>query len=177
MFIIEGGDNLGKTTAAKRMVELAKSGLNDEFKLPIRYQHMSRPNQHFDFFQDYRDMMGRYAVQDRFHLGALAWHTGVMTHDKLRIIEGWLAGLGGAIVIFVASDDDWYREHLNSHPKDEMFDTDVILAANRRFRNDICYQSHPDLIWDVCTGGFPSDETLEQWLTMWFSRLQHLPRF
>lgn len=183
MFIIEGADDLGKTTAAKRMVKLAgtMSGtLNDQFKFPIRYQHMSRPNPHFDFFHDYRDMIGRWAVQDRFHLGALAWHEveeTKLTHDKLKLIEGLLASVGGCIVIFINSDYRAYEARLKESRKTEMFEVTKILEGNVRYNEHIRYQSNVDVMWDIAEVGYPTDDTLTRWIAMWCSRLQHLPRF
>lgn len=173
MLIIEGADNLGKTTACKRLVELAASdGVAHEY--PIRYQHMSRPNHHFDFFNDYQDMISRYAVQDRFHIGALAWHDKVLPLARLRIVEGWLAAQGSLVCVLVASDEKWYREHLKSQPKQEMFSIDRILEGNKRFlQND----ARQDYTYDVSIHGFLTDKMLWQILREWFSRLENLGRF
>jgi hypothetical protein len=184
MFIIEGADNLGKTTAAKHMVKLANmegESINDRFKFPVRYAHMTRPGPHFDFFHDYRDMMSRYAVQDRFHLGALAWHTKDqtnMSHDRLKMIEAILLSLGSVICVIYAGDDDWYEQRLRESNRDEMFDVDKIMEANRLYRDTIPHVSMVDIHWDVCEKGMPSSDsdTFREWLSMWCSRLQHIPR-
>lgn len=187
MFIIEGSDHLGKTTASNVLVAQAVKHA-EHFKdtegyitRPVRYVHMTRPNIAFDFFEDYQDIISLHAIQDRFHLGALVWHDGVMDQHKLRIIEGWLASLGSYIVIFFAEDDEFYKQLLLQSSRVEMFDIDKIVHANRLFR-DMVYGSHPftphfDAFWTMTeTTMWPDHSTIQQWLEAWFQRLQHIGR-
>ena len=187
MFILEGADNLGKTTAAKVLVEqAAKHAAHFRDKKrhiirPIRYAHMTRQNEAFDFFEDYQDMISVHAVQDRFHLGALVWHDGVMDQHRLRIIEGWLACIGSYTVIFFAECDEFYRELLKKSERDEMFNIDTIIHANRQYR-EMVYGSHPmtpyfDTFWPMTENKmWPDHEQIQQWLEAWFQRLQHIGR-
>lgn len=173
MMIIEGADNLGKTTAAKRMVEIAKSkGMDDCF-----YDHMGRPPESFDFCHDYVPLMNHSAIQDRFHLGSLVWHDDVMDLAKLRFIEGRLALRGAFIVIFIAEADMFdYKGMIR--PERELFDVDTILAANDIYESiadgNFALEKHPDFnvrvddaYFMTDAADFPDDEQLEKWVDQW----------
>lgn len=181
MLVIEGADNLGKTTAAQKIVAMAalRAQSRPESFFPIRYTHMTRPNEAFDFFADYQDMVSKYAVQDRFHLGGLVWHQNKIDNASLRIIEGWLYSLGSFIVVFYSDDDVWYRRHLSDNQKKEMFKPQVLEQANRTFRM-IAQGEHParpavDLAININgRKGFPSDSQLETILDAWSLRLERI---
>lgn len=169
MFIIEGSDNLGKTTLAKGIVAKCTKTM-----FPIRYQHMSRQNSSFNYGSHYRDMMSVHAVQDRFHLGALVWHTpGTLPHSRLRIIEGELLALASYTVILFTSDEHWYREHCKRlAEKEQMFSIDAIIEANQRYREMVEMRSvHFDAAYDIEAGNFPDDTTVAQWISDWMDRL------
>lgn len=173
MFIIEGSDNLGKTTAAHRLVELAAK--RKEF--PIYYCHMSRPMEPFDFFYDYADRISIHAVQDRFHLGGLIWHNDVITQDSLRYIESWLYRVGSFIVLFVSEDEKWYTARLNKSKRSEMFDPMKLIKANRNFRAMSERKFQPLVQFDhvIRVNGddcFPNDSVLETLLDAWFARMR-----
>lgn len=186
MMIIEGADHLGKTTAAKRVVDIANDLANqiidsdpEASPYPIRYQHMSRQNAGFDFLYDYRDIISMYAVQDRFHLGGLVWHDKVINAEELRLIESWLGALGSYTIIFYNSDEGEYRGWLEHQGKDEMFDIDTIMEANKKYFDMVCQTYRIpvqfDSSWDLAQG-YPTDEVLQSWLTNWMKRLDLLPR-
>jgi hypothetical protein len=173
MFVIEGADHLGKTTAAKLLVQIAAE---DAPTYPVRYQHMSRQNAAFDFRTDYLDMISKYAVQDRFHLGAIGYHEpGTLTPDALQTVQRWLKEVGSYVVLFYSSDVDWYVKHLRSQPKEEMFDVEVMVEANRRF-NELRWDPSVqiDLSWDVSLG-WPSRKAVTAWLFDWYHRMNRLP--
>lgn len=181
MLILEGADCLGKTMAAKRLVELAHT---NQFEYPVSYAHMSRPNQYFDFHTHYLDMISRFAVQDRFHLGSLVWHRGVMDEAKLRVIEGWLLSVGSLVVVFATDDETWYADHLKHSTKPEMFELDQIIEANRQFMTmiglgfnggELEAYPHVDEQYIVNgTNGFVPDALLETWLQKWYRRLSYV---
>lgn len=187
MFVIEGADNLGKTTAAHVLVDQAAKHAEfyaknrDHVVRPVRYVHMTRQNEAFDFFEDYQDILSLHAVQDRFHLGAIVYHDGVMDQHKLRIIEGWLGCLGSYTVIFFAEDDDFYERHMKKSSRDEMFNIEKIIHVNRLYR-DMVYGSHPmtphfDAHWVMTEAMlWPPHDVIQQWLEAWFQRLQHIGR-
>lgn len=171
MFIIEGSDNLGKTTLAKDIVAKCATSI-----FPIRYQHMSRQNESFNYGSHYRDMMSAYAVQDRFHLGALVWHKpGTLPRSRLRIIEGELLALASFTVILFTSDDHWYREHCKrlAGYREQMFSLDTIVSANRQYREMVERRTvYFDAAYDIEAGNFPDDATVAQWISDWMDRLR-----
>ena len=185
MLVLEGSDNLGKTTAAKRIVELGAllaskvaSKYEDLRALPIYYAHMSRPNSAFDFHHHYFDMMSAFAVQDRFHLGALVWHQDVMDIDRLRAVEGQLARLGSVVCILYSSDYGWFNNHVldsMDSGKEEMFDIGTISKGNYTYES--MAQGKGDLrptfdfAFDIKDGQFLNDNQLIQIMHRWYSRL------
>lgn len=152
MLVIEGPDNVGKTTLAKRICE----------RLGARYSHMSRPPVGFDFFGGYKDMIRQktvdgitpLVVQDRFHFGGIAYHENVLPLHRLEIVSSWVRAVGGLIVLVHASNIESYTSHLRRNPKTEMFDEDHLVTAAIRFNHlvpyaDICIDitvPHSDFI-------------------------------
>lgn len=187
MLIIEGSDCLGKTTAANKIVELCAIRAKDimeskrpEYAYPVRYEHMDRPNVAFDFFQDYCEMINRYGVMDRFHLGALVWHKDVMQYNILRRIEGWLAVVGSFTVIFYAADEGWYQQWLETHAEhEELFDIDVLMKANcdyhKMIKHKFRHPVHFDMAFDI-SDQFPGDKHLETIIDGWFNKLEAIER-
>lgn len=179
MLVIEGADNLGKTTAAKRLVEIAAK----QCVYPIRYQHMGRPNDVFDFFKDYRDMLSMYAVQDRFHLGALIWHENVITPGKFKLLESWMAALGSYTVLFISDCKKWYAKRIETSKRKEMFDVNKILSANLQYAKmaylgDSRFKPRIDKVFVVdCKDDFPTDLQLAGVLEEWYERMEPLERF
>jgi hypothetical protein len=148
---------------------------------PIRYQHMSRPNLAFDFFEDYRDMVSVHAVQDRFHLGALAYHDNVLDEARLRLIESWLQQFASITVLMVAPDEDWYKWHLTHESKQEMFTVDRLMEANRTFLAIAggTYKFPVQFDRIIYVGqeeGYPDDDTMSAVLTRWYQLLMPLTR-
>jgi hypothetical protein len=138
---------------------------------------MSRPNSSFNFFTHYRDMISRYAVQDRFHLGALVWHDNVMSKTRLRLIESWLAEVGSVVIVLIASDEKWYEDHLEKQPKEEMFSRGRIRAGNREFAELIATDyARADFVHDVSKDGFLTDRHLNTYLDEWYGRLFQVER-
>lgn len=172
MLILEGSDSLGKTTAAKKLLKMAM----EDNKYPVWYAHMSRPAKCFDFFRDYSDMMSKYAIQDRFHLGSLIWHEGVMTRERMRIIEGELAIRGSLTVVLYTSDDEWYSKQLELDKKDQMFDKDKLVAANKFYRSFAEYGEWPVDLYraDIGHGRYLTDAQLRTLLDLWYARLDLL---
>jgi hypothetical protein len=167
MFIIEGADHLGKTHAAQRMVKLAA----EDPRYPVRYQHMSRQNAAFNYGSDYLDLLSKYAVQDRFHLGALVYHEpGTLTAENLLTVKRWLRDVGSMVVIFYASDERAYEKSLREQGKAEMFSVEKILEANAKFRK-LTYEGVCDFAYDVSQSGWVSDGQLKTWLGWWYSRM------
>ena len=154
MFIIEGSDCVGKTTVAEQVVKLTNIGGD----FPAYYQHMTRPPEHFDFRFHYLDLMSKYAVMDRFHLGALAYHPeGTLPSYIKRWVEAHLYLRGSIIVIMYCSNDLAYRKKLERHAKErkEMFNFDFLANANKIY-TELALSGSYDFTWDICQTGVRS---------------------
>jgi len=102
-------------------------------------RHMTRPSDGWDYFHGYRSLAlgSHYIVQDRFHLGTLAYDdTPGYTREQLRIIESWVYSTGSMIILLVPNVHRNYETRLRSdeHSKDEMFDVDRMLEASTKYR-------------------------------------------
>lgn len=125
MLILEGSDCLGKSTFAKLLLEEA----DKRQMYPTFYSHMSRPNEVFNFFGHYKDMMTTYAVQDRFHIGGVVWHEAIH-QSRMSIIEGWLRSIGSMTFIFYASDLVWYRKRIEEDNRGNLLSIEAMIQAN-----------------------------------------------
>lgn len=173
MLILEGAGRLGKSTAAHKIVEIVQAaGLDAE------YRHMGRPASGFDFCHGYVPNMASHYVQDRFHLGAIAWHrfdeTG-MTANRMAVLQGLVHSMGGMVVIFYSSNHDWYKSHWEETRRaQETFDVKPHVNANVEFgkiaRSGWKGVLTPDWVIDVSKGNFASDRTLERIAEMWITR-------
>jgi hypothetical protein len=175
MLVLEGADKLGKTTAAKKLVEMSRA-----WDMPTWYGHMGRPGPGFNFFTHYHDMISMYGVQDRFHLGGLVWHHNEINIHRLRYIESWLGAVGSYTVVFVTLEEDWLREQVNDNDND-MFDPDTILKANESYW-DIVNGAHPlrphyDKEFIVGPDSYITDDYLTEILEEWITRIKICPNY
>lgn len=175
MFIIEGGDCLGKTTLAKGVVEYVRTSLTK----PACYCHMSRPNEMtFDFLWDYKKLMAPCLVYDRFHLGGLAYHEDKFTANSLSLIEGMVMSRGAFIVIIYCSDHRWYEKRLENDSRGNLLDVPAMCEANIRFtqmvkdksvRFDVSFDLKPKPSeFEV----YPVPEQYKEWAHDWQMRLE-----
>ncbi len=181
MFIIEGGDSLGKTTLAQKIV--ARANARHEFS-PITYGHMSRPDlKTFDFCFDYIKMINPLSVQDRFHLGGMVYHNEVIEHgvrkdyfpdDKRQFVEGALRMNGVFILLLTTYNDEWYENKLKEENRDQMYNVSDMMEYAGKFANLI---THPN-IWidDVKyingSDEYADDAEIDNWIDQWFKRLR-----
>lgn len=171
MLIIEGSDNLGKTTFAKKLIKY----IWDHDKYPCMYSHMTRPNEAtFDFFKDYEMMINPYTIQDRFHLGAIAYHENKITTEHLNRIDEWIRDAAGFVVLLFAEDEDWYRKWLSKDRRGNLLTNDKLCKANSIF-TQIATQEHslhPDFAYafDLSNGHFVSDKNIELIAERWIER-------
>ncbi len=171
MLIIEGSDCLGKTTFAKKLVRYVMA--NSHY--PCIYSWMTRPNEDtFDFLYHYKLMINSYTVQDRFHLGALVYHEDKLPIENLRRIEEWIKLAGGLVVLFYASNEDWYERYINADERGNLLANDILCKANSRFK-DIVEQPRFNYYFDISHRTFPSDYWVGVIGDHWISkRRQHL---
>lgn len=173
--IIEGSDNLGKTTFAKKLIRYVW----DHDKYPVMYSWMTRPNEAtFDFFESYKMMINPYTIQDRFHLGAIAYHENKISAEHLNWIEEWIRDIGGFVVLLYAKDEQWYKEHIVKDNRGNLLANEILCKANSAFTR-MAYGNHtlrPDIKFkfDVSDGNFISDANIEHIAEIW---MQYRCRF
>lgn len=175
MLIIEGGDCLGKTTAAKVAVDYIRKNT----EIPVLYVHMSRPNEdRFDFYKGYEHLMCRHAVYDRFHLGGIAYHSEKIPPHRLSVLQGWIYSRGAYVVVMYTTDTKWYRERLEADDRGNILDIDKMLQGNLIFTN-MAEQStsiHNDYGFNVKTlhgeVQFPTEKVIQFWCDQWLKRQQ-----
>ncbi len=183
MLIIEGSDCLGKTTFAKKL--LTEAG-GYKHKFPTYYSHMSRPNSSFNFFSHYRDMMSKYAIQDRFHLGGIVWHNAI-SQPRLEILDGQLKALGSMTIIMYASDFNWYRKRIEADDRGNLLSVDDMCMANKEYyllaneQTDVTLRPVVDFKIDLTPlveeskwPVFPNQLIVQHTIKEWFKRLTEL---
>jgi hypothetical protein len=172
MLVIEGSDGLGKTTFAKAIVRYVVE--HDYY--PVMYSHMTRQNGSFNFFEQYKPFCNPFTVQDRFHLGGIAYHTKKITLNRLRIIEGWIHGQGGQVIILYCPDFHQYEKYIEQDLRGNLLDTDLLIEANRRYYCMAEERSHPQPIFDEAIAVkpeeqiYPNEDTVERVAEEWIQR-------
>lgn len=167
--IIEGSDDLGKTTFAKKLIRY----IWDHDEYPVMYSWMTRPNEAtFDFAKSYKMMLNSYTVQDRFHLGAIAYHKDKITAEHLNWIEELIRDAGGLVVLFFAEDENWYKEHIAKDKRGNLLANEILCKANSVF-TQIAMDRHPlrpsfSYAFDISGGHFVEDKFVkiiaEHWI-------------
>lgn len=173
--IIEGSDNLGKTVFAKKIVRYVW----DHDKYPVIYSWMTRPNEMiFDFFASYKMMLNPYTVQDRFHLGALAYHKNKLTKRHLEYIEQWITNVGGFVVILYAEDKAWYKWHIAQDKRGNLLDNKILCRANNIFTRIIMKEHHLQPKWDyafdISNERFVNNKIVQMVAEDWMKRRRKL---
>ena len=162
MIIIEGPDNVGKTTAAE--------GLARFMGEPWHRIHMSKPADDFDYFRDYMERFESNAVYDRFHFGGLIYghllglHPESLTPRRFDILCRYLRWRRTLVIVMVDGDSEGYRAHLGG--KEEMFDVEMLCEANQLFQQ-VC-GTHPfvDYYHDISRSGYPGEGSFKLWRRM-----------
>lgn len=163
MLIIEGPDNVGKTTAAQRICAATGWG----------YHHMSRPSDSFDHLGGYLEQVSTWRVFDRFHLGAFTYGQTLSnvpqnTHvTRLLAVMRLLRFMGNPTVIVYSSSDAWLLEKIEASERAEMYHKDQIMVVNEVYRwmakGHLRGTPFADWAHDVASLGYPSDAQLETW--------------
>lgn len=162
--IIEGPDNVGKTTLAREL----------ETRLGGHYCHMSRPGPEWGWTHDeymtlfHMNLIDRRLsggeikepghevlpieishgplIQDRFHFGAWAYQRKWVGYETI----GYSLQKERALVVLLCpSDLEFYGQHLSFSDRKEMFSVQEMVSAARRFLE---LKDYADLSFD-CTPG------------------------
>lgn len=163
--IIEGGDHVGKTTAAKMLsvmfdVPIIHAGLKDEF-----YDHT---------WGRMQDLKSEPIIYDRFHLSAFVYgrllgrHRQNLTDENFIGLVQWLIAEEVKTVIMYASDELELERRMIQQGKAEAFDLETRMAANRHYKKlaEEGWMGHHvcELGWDISTMGFPRMDQVVRWV-------------
>ena len=149
MLIIEGPDLAGKTTLAHNLIKR----LNVQ-GLPHVYSHLSRLPDSFHRYWGYTQFMGRYLVQDRFHMSEPVYakmrgDESELTPYLYALVDAKLKLSCGFTVMLYMMDDSMV---LGRWRDGEMYRLEQVLEVNGMYK-DIAenkgwwegYQMHYDL--------------------------------
>lgn len=184
MLIIDGPDNIGKTTLCNKLMGLANE-INPFDGIEFKVSHMTRPNEGFNFFTDYKPMINIYNIQDRFHFGAIAYHDPCpYNQDQLKFIESWLYRLGSMIIIVLPASSIYYKTRLDISKRKEMFSVKTNMKAYNTYYYivnnclddgmSVCYDEVIDVNLNP-NGDIVStadDPHLKAILKVWFDRVK-----
>lgn len=141
--IIEGPDNVGKTTVARALVDV----------LGGHYCHMSRPGEswcwsfeeYVRLFESNRSKGSGPLIQDRFHFGAYAYQSRAL--DFIRL-DNYFKAEKALVVLITPTLLSVYADHLKYSTRDEMFGIQHMVEAAGRFCQleefaDLTFESTP----------------------------------
>lgn len=169
MIIIEGPDNVGKTTAA---VTLCKLLGHKESEGHLR--HMTKPGPTWDYHNDFINMVRPDVVQDRFHVGGLVYgylcglHPTKIKPWRFRTLLQTLRRKGCFTVIMYQGNDANYAARMLKEQRDQMFAMPPNIAVNATYRC-LARQGRwidapiADITHDV-DNGFPTEAELQSWI-------------
>lgn len=152
MIILEGADNLGKTTFCQRFV-------GDE------YVHTSKPSKDFDF--NYEAIWNAHfgsTIYDRLFFGAyvygyvLGLHASPVDLKQLFDNASKFKQMGGVIAVLYASNERWYRSRITAEADREMFDISSIMASNALFQALSLIPDLVDFRHDIYEHGYPGSD-------------------
>jgi len=177
MLVIEGSDCLGKTILAKKIVAKVS-----QLGYPVVYSWMTRPNEQiFDFFNDYKKMINPCAVQDRFHLSGLCYHSNRIFPRQLQIINSWIRSVGGLIIVLYAGDEQRYEQRIREDQRGNLLSWPILCEANKIFKeyaltNDCDYKFDilPNPAFNYTQLNFVSDKDIETIVREWINRRELL---
>lgn len=135
MLIIEGCDLAGKTTLARECVKV----LSGQHELPMMYGHLDKPPQRWDKYWDYRSLVCRHTVMDRFHMSHIAYRAvDGEPHDLTPLTYAMVDAeitLQGGMVVLVLPIHATLRERWERKNRDEMYGLEHVVRVNDVFWN------------------------------------------
>lgn len=174
MIIVEGADNVGKTTLCEALCKATS----------LPYAHLSRPPVGFDHLGGYVSNITP-RVQDRWHLSALVYGMMLGTgrwpiRDEYALIQRYLEWAGAITILLIADEPSWLSAKLDESKKRELYAKPTIMAANDGFRllakaTGPDGRRHADFVHDVSTLGWPGPEQVKEWSGFWQARWTRSP--
>lgn len=166
MIIIEGPDHVGKTTAAKSLCKMGNRA----------YRHMEVPPDNWNWDRDFVRRIDDDVVQDRFHLGGIAYGMLCGFHSVDYSLYGFRELLQRIdercfVVIMTASVPFFIGKY---GEKEEMYeDIDEVVDAYSLIVEQGTFFGDPmfDLVHEVDVEGYPDEEVLETWMELYEKKL------
>ena len=171
LFIFEGPDGVGKTTASNRF----------GYELGWGVRHMTKPPIDFNYTSDYFDPIFNRAefVLDRFHLGGIVYgkqtnlHPNRVSDETLKYVQLRLKyEFNARVVIMYYESDEKYRDRLielkEERKCEEMFTLEDCVRVNAKYRDNIndWTKNHViDFSHPVDELGYPDEKTITKWAT------------
>jgi len=140
MIIIEGPDLVGKTTLAKKIAERAK----------LRYRHLSRMPDVFDFFHGYTQMMHPHVVHDRMFLSEPVYATArgdqtPLTPERFHYVQGYAQTIG-CITISVMTSLEAIEKRYREREAEEMYNWETMVRVHATWM-ELLYPSMSNPLW------------------------------
>ncbi len=160
MLIIEGPDNIGKTTLCHKLVRfLGEVG-------PWQYRHSKKPPETWDYPESYFEHMSRFMVMDRFHMSEIVYsHARGDKHQlqpwAYKLIDAMLRQFGGFTVVLSSTDESLAT---NYEAREQNYDARINSIANLTFKEIGECGKHHNIHCDVdyhyqCqTGVWPAED-------------------
>ena len=182
MLILEGTDNVGKTTMAQRLWEASwfqKHG--------YEIQHLSKLPTGHDRLMDYVERMNQKGIFDRFWLSGEAYAEArqdpgdspdYFHPEQLRYIEAHARLLGSFCVVIAIDPEQWIRVRQLQEQKDEeleMYGDSIMQRANNWFWHRGLMSEHCDYMIRLSKDKlFPTDEDMDRAASAYIKRQEDL---
>lgn len=171
MLIVEGTDNVGKTTLCRKLV----SALEEHG--PWVYSHFTRLPKTWKFPSSYTPHVHRYIVRDRFHMSEIAYSpcrgdpVQQLGPDAYKWLDG-LCRLQGTFTVVIVATTKFLRDHYKD--SGQMYDFGVHKCANRRFESitaQLCSPYTPDFDYVIRVNNtWPDDRHVQNIITRYLER-------
>ena len=165
MLIIEGTDQLGKTTLCKKLLKELPNHIFASFtRLPPR----------FNYLTDYMHRASTRVVQDRFHMSEIAYayargeSSTVLSPERYRLVDAYLRLNACSFTVILYTFEDLSKRW---KIRDEMYSVNVASKANEVFKQiaqrghfkygDRLYAPDVDITINL-RDGYVGDDFIEQ---------------
>jgi len=153
MLIVDGPDNVGKTTLVDRLAKL----ISEEHGLPMIPLHLSKLPDTWHIVDDYAALFNKNVVWDRFHISRQAYGSAlnnqeVYTPVAARKLQAMLDLVPTYVVQVHVDDAAWIRKHFGN--KDEMYNVEQVVAVNEAFKYQHLFRVDEKI--EVDLEGWPS---------------------
>lgn len=166
MIIVEGPDNVGKSTLVANLAKIL--GQRGHNMLPM---HLSKLPRTWRIVDSYASIMSRNIIFDRFHIsrdayGSVFKEQIVFNEIQRDMMQAHIDVNDGFVVKLFCQDGDWIRRTWSE--REQMYDVDGIMDVNRYFRDDRNWRC--DIAHAVDRDGFVDAENIAN---RYMAHIQH----